>query len=82
MQSEIVQAIFEKVKILPQNKQMEVLEFVEERLSSTEKKDDRPIWEVIEEISRRVPDEVWATLPSDGSINHDHYLYGAPKKKR
>jgi len=35
---------------------------------------------VIAEISSEIPDEEWEKLPSDGSVNHDHYLYGAPKK--
>ena len=45
----------------------------------TEKK--RPIWEVIVEIGAQIPDEVWATIPDDASINYKHYLYGAPKKQ-
>ena len=40
----------------------------------------RPIWEVIVEIGAQIPDEVWATVPDDASINYKHYLYGAPKK--
>ena len=45
----------------------------------TEKK--RPIWEVIVEIGAQIPDEKWATVPDDASINYKHYLYGAPKKQ-
>jgi hypothetical protein len=41
----------------------------------------RPIWEVIAEIGAQIPDEVWATVPDDASINYKHYLYGAPKKQ-
>lgn len=40
----------------------------------------RPIWEVIAEIGEQIPDEEWATVPSDASINYKQYLYGAPKK--
>ena len=40
----------------------------------------RPIWEVIAEIGEQIPDEEWANVPSDASINYKHYLYGAPKK--
>jgi putative addiction module CopG family antidote len=40
----------------------------------------KPLWEVIAEIARRVPDEEWAKIPSDASYQLDHYLYGAPKK--
>jgi hypothetical protein len=41
----------------------------------------RPIWEVIVEIGAQIPDEVWATVPDDASINYKHYLYGAPKQQ-
>jgi hypothetical protein len=41
----------------------------------------RPIWDVIVEIGAQTPDEVWATVPDDASINYKHYLYGAPKKQ-
>jgi hypothetical protein len=40
----------------------------------------RPIWEVIAEIGEQIPDEEWANVPSDASINYKHYLYGTHKK--
>lgn len=80
MHTEIADTIYKKVKTLPLDKQEEILEFIEEKISSSEKKDVRPIWEVAKEISESVPLEEWEKLPSDGSINHDHYLYGSPKK--
>jgi putative addiction module CopG family antidote len=40
----------------------------------------KPIWEVIQEISATVPDEVWDTVPTDLAAQHDHYLYGTPKR--
>lgn len=33
----------------------------------------------VQEIQSKVPVEEWEKLPHDASINHDHYLYGAPK---
>jgi len=39
-----------------------------------------PIWEAIAQISKSVPEEEWAKLPTDLSVNIDHYLYGAPKR--
>ena len=80
MQTEIAETIYEKVKILSLDEQQKVLEIVEEKISVSQKKDSRPIWEVAREISESVPFEEWEKLPSDGSVNHDHYLYGAPKK--
>src|SRR2546425_86890 len=41
----------------------------------------RPIWEIIQEISREAPPGTWDNVPTDGSVNHDHYLYGAPKQE-
>jgi hypothetical protein len=46
---------------------------------------DRPrrhISDVIREIMSDVPREVFETLPRDGASEHDHYLYGTPKKNR
>src|SRR4051812_22890349 len=38
------------------------------------------IWEVAEDIRRSVPAEEWAKLPADGAEQHDHYIYGTPKR--
>jgi hypothetical protein len=43
-------------------------------------RDDRPIWEVIGEIMKDVPDEVFERLPKDGASQVDHYIYGHPKR--
>ncbi|MCG3197867.1 MAG: hypothetical protein GHCLOJNM_02361 [bacterium] len=40
----------------------------------------KPIWEIFEELSKEAPDEEWDQLPSDLSENHDHYLYGSPRR--
>ncbi len=40
-----------------------------------------PVWEVIDDIMKDVPEEVLRKLPLDGAENHDHYIYGTPKKK-
>jgi hypothetical protein len=42
---------------------------------------DKPIWEVFEEIMARVPSELLDNLPIDGASEHDHYLYGTPKRR-
>ena len=78
MPTEIADVIVEKIKYLPIGEQEEVLELVEKKISANRK--NKPIWERIIEVSAEIPDEEWAKLPSDGSVNHDHYLYGAPKK--
>jgi Arc/MetJ-type ribon-helix-helix transcriptional regulator len=40
----------------------------------------KPIWEVFEEITASIPEEEWAKLPTDGAEQHDHYIYGTPKR--
>lgn len=38
------------------------------------------ISEIIGEIMSDVPPEVMATMPTEGASEHDHYLYGWPKR--
>lgn len=40
----------------------------------------RPIAEIIDELMSDVPDEVLDRLPVDGAAQHDHYIYGTPKR--
>ncbi len=40
----------------------------------------KPIWERILERSAAIPDEEWDKLPTDMAAQHDHYLYGTPKR--
>ena len=40
----------------------------------------KPIWEIIKERADALPDELVAKLPTDGAEQHDHYIYGTPKK--
>lgn len=88
MSTNIEESVIEKLRALPLEKQREVLEFVKilDQQQTGETTQEKPpqramIWDKIGEIMRDVPDEVWTRIPTDGSINIDHYLYGAPKKK-
>lgn len=84
MSANLEQAILEKIQALPDSKQQEVLALVDEMLKENHapppRGNVRPIWEIIEEISSQAPPGTWDDVPTDGSVNHDHYLYGAPKK--
>jgi hypothetical protein len=40
----------------------------------------RHISDVIADLMRDVPAEELAMMPTDGASEHDHYLYGWPKK--
>lgn len=45
-----------------------------------DQRNPRPIWEVIQDIMKDVPDEVFDRLPKDGASQVDHYIYGLPKR--
>jgi hypothetical protein len=58
---------------------------VEERLQSAAptvatSQPRRHISERIIERMSKVPPEIMATMPTDGASQHDHYLYGHPKR--
>ena len=84
MSANLEQAILERLQALPDGKQREVLALVDEMLKKQHEpppsRSVRPIWDIIEEISAQAPPGTWDSVPTDGSVNHDHYLYGAPKK--
>jgi len=42
----------------------------------------KPIWECILERTADIPDEEWDKLPTDLANQHDHYLYGSPKRTK
>lgn len=41
---------------------------------------DEPFWKPFTRQVHALPDEVFERLPEDGASEHDHYLYGAPKR--
>jgi hypothetical protein len=55
-----------------------------QKLAEQEPAASRPhqhIADVIVENMRNVPPEIMATMPKDGASQHDHYIYGWPKKE-
>ena len=84
MSADLEQAILKKLQALPDGKQQEVLALVESLLHKEQaaqpKSMHRPISEIFEELSSQIPLEEWAELPRDGAEQHDHYLYGLPKR--
>jgi hypothetical protein len=51
-----------------------------EESSTLLRTNERPIWEVITDIVKDVPDQVFERLPNDGASQVDHYVYGLPKR--
>ena len=40
----------------------------------------QPFANFIDELVSDIPASVLDTLPTDGAAEHDHYIYGSPKK--
>jgi hypothetical protein len=47
---------------------------------TADRRSRRHISDVIAENMRDMPPEVLAELPTDGASEHDHYIYGLPKR--
>jgi hypothetical protein len=75
MQTDIAKTIIEKVRVLSAEQQEQVLEFVENL-----KPQKRTPWQIWQEQLKDIPEEELDKIPTDASVNLDHYLYGAPKK--
>lgn len=51
-------------------------------INQSKKKINKPIWEIAENLIEQMSDAEKSELPKDGSIEHDHYIYGTPKINR
>lgn len=40
----------------------------------------KSLLQLIDELNANIPAEVLSQVPSDGAEEHDHYIYGTPKK--
>ena len=86
MATNLEDQLIDKVRALPVNKQQEALRLLDNLASAPGSElngtgvDRRPIWEVVDEINAGLPADTWENVPTDGSINLDHYLYGAPNQ--
>jgi len=57
-------------------------QYAQSQPSQSARTDQRPIWDVIADRMKGVPGEVFERLPQDGASEHDHYLYGSPKRNQ
>jgi len=70
--------IIRDLRMLPQEQQDQVIKFIQRLIKETVR--DEKIWDKIDKHTSRVSSEIWETVPADGAEQHDHYLYGSPKK--
>src|SRR5712664_3958920 len=87
MAANLEDQLIDKVRALPPNKQQEALRLLNTLAGAPDSEpngagvDRRPIWEIVEDVNRALPEDTWDDVPTDGSISLDHHLYGAPKQQ-
>ena len=80
MSIDLQQTIQEQVRVLSEDEMKRVLDFMRNLRKENKSQKAKLISAIFEDLSNEIPLEEWQELPSDGAENHDHYLYGAPKK--
>ena len=83
MNQTIEQQVIETIHGLPEEKQKEILAYAK-HISESEKSvkpKKRKLLEKLESIMKELPPDAFEGYPTDGSLNHDHYLYGSPKRE-
>ena len=73
----IEQQVVESLRRLPEVQQQEVLAFIKRMEQQSVA---RTPLQRIQELTAEIPAEVWDRIPPDGAEQHDHYLYGSPKR--
>lgn len=82
MAANLEEQLIDKVRALPPSKQLAALRLLDTLTGVEPEGSRRPIWEIVEEVNASLPPDTWDNVPADGSINLDHYLYGAPKRQQ
>ena len=85
MAANLEDQLIDKVRALPPNKQREALRLLDSLAMDAESEgtdvDRKSIWDVVDRINAGLPADTWENVPTDGSINLDHYVYGAPRQQ-
>lgn len=74
----VEEQIVDKIRTLSDNEQEDVLLYVNGVINGHSKKPT--LGEKLAAIFEDVSDEEWEKLPTDGAEQHDHYIYGTPKR--
>jgi len=40
----------------------------------------KPLWQMVVEAAEALPPEIVDRLPTDGADQHDHFIYGSPRR--
>lgn len=86
MTPNILSEVIDTVRGLNEEQRKDVLEYAkkirEGESVETQNPKKKKIWETIDEIMQTLPKEAFEGYPTDGSLNHDSYLNGLPKREQ
>jgi hypothetical protein len=76
-----LESVLKEARKLPPEERRELVErLLAESKQPPAASGERALWDKIEERTAQAPPETWEDAPPDGSLNVDHYLYGAPRR--
>lgn len=78
------QKLHERIRNFPPEKQLKMLEYADvlEEAETGDVEEFPTLWDIVKDFVEKVPEDVFDEIPSDASINVDHYLYGHSKKEQ
>lgn len=74
----VEEQIVDKIRSLSDKEREDVLRYVDQVIDSHQR--EPRLGEKLAALFADIPDEVWEKIPVDGSEQHDHYIYGTPKR--
>ncbi len=82
--TELLRKAIDQVQALPVDEQDRVARLMLDATETVDKAngdgEQMPFWERAVELMKDVPEEDLEKLPTDGATEHDHYIYGTPKR--
>ena len=70
--------LLQEIEQAPESLVQSCLELI---LSHKTAQNNKPIWQIADEIIATIPEESFDQIPIDAADNLDYYLYGNPSKK-
>jgi hypothetical protein len=72
--------LLQEIEQSPEPLLQEVLSFLLFIKSTRYSQPQKPIWKVAQELMADAPPDIIDNLPTDGASQHDHYIYGIPRR--
>ena len=72
--------LISEIEVAPEPVVNELLDFLRLAKMRHTRQVEQPLRAFVEKLVADIPQSVLATLPTDGVVEHDHYIYGTPKQ--